>query len=172
MCLTFLSKSWFFSAELSNALPRHGGGAAFTPNRCLVMSPQNKSHRMAFASQPRYLQDAIISSAAFHSSYFTILGGRRRRKKKKRKRKWVKALWALRRHNCLSHWIIATLARAASLRGSSFFFFFFSSFFSSYLSEVVWSRIKLAESIRRKTAGIHVEGQDSLAAEVGKYKEK
>lgn len=47
--------------------------------------------------------------------------------KKKRKRKWVKALWALRRHNCLSHWIIATLARDG-LSPRVFLFFFFKLF--------------------------------------------
>lgn len=46
---------------------------------------RDNSQRMSFASQPRYLQDAIIASAAFNSSYFTVLGGRREREKKKKK---------------------------------------------------------------------------------------
>lgn len=36
---------------------------------------------------------------------------------------------------------------------------FFPSFFSSYLSEVAWSRIRLAESIRRKQREFMLKGK-------------
>lgn len=98
---------------------------------------------------------------------------RREEEKKKKKRKEKESGWKLYERSediIASHIELSPRSPAPPL--SAGLPFFFSSFFSSYLSEVVWSRIKLAESIRRKTAGIHVEGQVSLAAEVGKYKEK